>query len=193
LDWTGLMIERANEGKKLGQFMKQNIWDPLGMSSTTFHLEEIEDIRVRLASMSVRVASGALAPFDGRLLKVPTKDDLGGAGAYSSPSDYIKVLASILRNDEILLKRESVEQMFTPQLTPAQKAAYTNLAHSTPEMRYQLTSGVELGTEVTWGLGGVIIEDDILDGRRKGSLYWSGMPNLHWVSEDIWNQGVCAS
>ena len=184
LDWAGLMIERANEGKKLGQFMKQNIWDPLGMASTTFHPEEVGDIQTRLASMSVRLPSKPLTPFDGALLTVPAKDDLGGAGAYSSASDYIKVLASILRDDKILLKRESVQEMFTPQLTSVQKAAYTKLAHSTPEMNDQLTSGVKIGTEVTWGLGGVIIEEDIPDGRKEGSLYWSGMPNLHWVSEE---------
>jgi CubicO group peptidase (beta-lactamase class C family) len=38
LDWAGLMIERANWGMKLGQFMKLNIFDPLRMNSTPFYL-----------------------------------------------------------------------------------------------------------------------------------------------------------
>lgn len=187
LDWVGRMIERANDGKRLGEFMKENIWDPLGMSSTTFHLEQEADIRRRLASMSVRLPSGDLAPLGHQLLADPAKDDLGGAGAYSSASDYIKVLASILRNDGVLLRTESIDEMFTPQLTTVQKAAFSKLVHSTPEMNNQLMSGIKFGTDVTWGLGGVLIDEDVADGRKKGSLYWSGMPNLHWVSRRIRN------
>lgn len=182
LDWAGRMIERANDGKTLGEFMKENIWDPLGMTSTTFHLEHEEHIRTRLASTSVRLPSGDIAPYTDPLLADPARDDIGGAGAYSSASDYIKVLASILRNDGVLLRTESIDEMFTPQLTAVQKAAFSKLVHSAPEMNDLLTSGLKLGTDVNWGLGGILIQEDVADGRKKGSMYWSGMPNLHWVS-----------
>lgn len=39
IDWAGLMVERANDGVKLGEYMRKHIWDSLGMTSTTFHLE----------------------------------------------------------------------------------------------------------------------------------------------------------
>ena len=181
LDWAGLMIERANGGKKLGQFMKENIWDPLGMTSTTFHLEEQEDVRTRLASMSVRLPSGEIAPFNVSVLKDPAKDDLGGAGIFSTATDYLRILASILRNDEKLLKKESVEEMFTPQLTPVQKAAYMKLADGIPGLNTHLAGRLKPGTEITWGLGGAIIEEDVPDGRKKGSMFWGGLPNLCWV------------
>lgn len=42
------------------------------------------------------------------------KEDFGGGGAYSVVSDYMKVLTSILRNDGMLLSRESVQGMFKP-------------------------------------------------------------------------------
>jgi CubicO group peptidase (beta-lactamase class C family) len=194
LDWAGLMVQRANDGIKLGEFMKKYIWDPLGMSSTTFNLERDADVHSRLARMSVRLPSGeltSLAALGQKMLANPAKDDLGGAGAYSSASEYLKVLASILRNDGVLVKSESVDEMFTPQLNDIQKAAYTNLVNSAPERNDELTGGIQLGTDVTWGLGGVIIQEDIADGRRKGSMYWSGLPNLHWVSRETRIHQAC--
>lgn len=93
----------------------------------------------------------------------------------------MKIFVSILRNDGKLLNRESVEQMFTPQPSTQQKNAFMKLSFSSPSMNNQLTAGLPPDTQVTWGLGGMMVEEDVSDGRKKGSLYWSGMPNLHWV------------
>lgn len=109
--------------------------------------------------------------MDGHILTDPAADNIGGTGAYSSPSDFIKILGPILRDDQILLNSESVEHIFTPQLTPQQKRAFTELTHTTPAMNNQLTSGVNPGTQVTWGLGGILMEKDLSDGRKKGSMY----------------------
>lgn len=58
LDWAGLMVERANRGKKLGQYMKENIWDPFNMTPTIFNLAENKSVRERLVDMFTRLLEG---------------------------------------------------------------------------------------------------------------------------------------
>jgi hypothetical protein len=33
-----------------------------------------------------------------------------------------------------------------------------------------------------WGLGGLLLTDDALDGKKAGTMIWGGLPNLRWVS-----------
>ena len=181
IDWAGLMVERANDGIKLGEYMRKHIWDPLGMKSTTFHLEDNPDVEARLPDMSARTPTGDLMFTPGRMMPHPARDDLGGVGSYSSAPDYIQVLASILRNDGKLLQKGTVDEMFKPQLSPQAKEAFQKVL-TLPEVNYQLTGGVKIGTSVKWGLGGFLVEEDTEGGRKKGSLAWSGLPNVYWVS-----------
>lgn len=43
----------------------------------------------------------------------PTYDQAAG-GLYCAPSEYLKVLISLLKNDRKLLKPETVKMRFTP-------------------------------------------------------------------------------
>lgn len=36
--------------------------------------------------------------------------------------------------------------------------------------------------DTDWGLGGLLSMEDVEGGRKKGSMAWSGLPNLYWVS-----------
>lgn len=180
IDWAGIMVERANDGIKLGEYMRKHIWDPLGMKSTTFHLEEKPDVEARLPDMSARTPTGDLAFIPGHVMSHPARDDLGGAGSYSSAPDYIKVLASLLRNDGKLLQKQTVDEMFKPQLSPQAKETFQKVL-TVSEQNDLLTGGMKIGTSVNWGLGGFLVEEDTEGGRRKGSLAWAGLPNLYWV------------
>ena len=53
IDWAGKMVE-AVSGQKLGAYMKANLFDPLGMSSTAFRITP--DMRSRLAGTHLRGA-----------------------------------------------------------------------------------------------------------------------------------------
>jgi CubicO group peptidase (beta-lactamase class C family) len=85
------MVERAN-GMSLGSYMKKHIWDPLGLTNTTFHLEQRQDMLQRLPDMTER--QGGVNAFDTTLDPTGTlkftsdtvwamnmSDDSGGAGA----------------------------------------------------------------------------------------------------------------
>ncbi|KZP22362.1 beta-lactamase [Athelia psychrophila] len=182
LDWAGQMVERANGGILLETYMQENVWGPLGMRSTTFHLERNESVRTRLAGLSERVPeTGLLVPAPA-IMADPARDATGGAGAYASAPDYLQVLTSILRDDGTLLKSATVAEMFTQQLQTTTDA----IPGSQDAWMDKLRSGnISVGidptpADITWGIGGTLLLED-LDGRRqKGTLAWWGYPNLFW-------------
>ncbi len=68
IDWAGKMIE-AVSGQKLGAYLQENLFDPLGMTSTAFRIST--DMRKRLAMMHMRGEGGALAPMDFEITQQP--------------------------------------------------------------------------------------------------------------------------
>ncbi len=190
------MVERVNNNQRLGDYMKVHIWDILGMSSTTFRLEQRPDIRDRLMDMSRRL------PGTEKLGSSPTRywsegmpDDHGGAGVYSCPRDYAKLLSALLRNDGSLLTSKSIDQLFaTPSLSLGAKAAMSEYIYSNPrpmpavgEFSLLLAAGLPRSADLDYALGGMVVTADVRssDGmglrRKKGTLTWSGLPNLQWV------------
>jgi methyl acetate hydrolase len=61
IDWVGLVIEKVT-GQKLGAYMQQHIFDPLGMHSTTFSLNE--EHGTRRARMHLRAPDQHLSEID---------------------------------------------------------------------------------------------------------------------------------
>ncbi len=55
IDWAGKMIEAAS-GMRLGAYLKQQLFDPLGMHSTAFRITP--DMRSRLATVHNRAEDG---------------------------------------------------------------------------------------------------------------------------------------
>src|SRR6266487_1906881 len=182
LDWAGKAVERLNGNIGLGEYMKIHIWEPLGMNSTTFRLSENESMRERLAKLTARLPSGALtaaeAPF---WPEADVPDDCGGSGLFSCASDYIKVLASILKNDGKVLKPESVSKMFEPQL-PDPKYIEENL--EVPEWQPGFTLGSPVGKKWNHGLGGMLAMEDQPGQLSSGTIFWGGLPNLAWVGSE---------
>ncbi|EXJ76831.1 beta-lactamase [Capronia epimyces CBS 606.96] len=188
IDWAGKIVERVNGGIRLGEYMKKHIWSPLGMSSTGFRLAEDEGIRSRLCATSARSPTGTLVSAEPFPQQNP-KEDRGGGGLYSSPNDYIKVLLSLLKNDGTLLKPETVKTMFTPQLSDDQQL----LAKVTPLEGAMYRGGVD-SKAWNFGLGGILNMEDVDGVCKKGSMSWSGLPNLFWwIDPAAGNCGMYAS
>ncbi|KAE8553928.1 hypothetical protein EYB25_002466 [Talaromyces marneffei] len=186
LDWAGQMIERVTN-KTLGSFMEENIWKPLGMNSTTFRLQERPDILSRRADMAERTADGTLGPSPTRFFPDEVSDDQGGGGIFSCPADYAKLLISILKNDGTLLKASTMDDLFTPCLTAGgitavrenRASSYKNFRES--KAGSEATKQVVLPHEINYSVGGQISEKGWVNGRKAGSMSWSGLPNLNWV------------
>lgn len=184
VDWAGQAVERVNNNQSLESYMQTHIWKPLGMTSTSFRLQKRPDIMSKRADMSMRAANGTLIPSPTRFFSDNSPDDHGGGGVYSCPSDYIKVLISLLKNDGTLLTPASVDLLFSPCLPPAViKALRTTrrLANKTAEKNSQPMGGASVPEEVDYALGGLVTRARTPGFREIGSMSWGGLPNLSWV------------
>lgn len=181
LDWAGVMVERVNGGMHLEDYMKANIWGPLGIKDMTFHLEKRENLRKRMPDMSMRdpEGSGKAVHKEGKTWDDPLDGAFGGAGVYASPPEYMKVLVSLLVDDGKLLKSSTVDELFRPQLTEESRDSLTHLLKD-PALNNML-GGVPLGVKKDFGLAGLLIMEDLEEWARKGTLTWGGLPNLTWV------------
>ncbi|KAH7093443.1 putative penicillin-binding protein [Paraphoma chrysanthemicola] len=186
LDLVGLMIARANK-VTLEEYMRKNIFDVLGMNSTSFHPKKHNNMIDRLMPMINRTDSGLI---DGEtpdaVMNVPVEptDDFGGAGLFGTADDFLEVLKSILHNDGKLLKPDSIDLMFTPALSEAQIESQNGLL-STPMAAAIMTPGEPpVGTagagKWVYGIGGLIGLHDSDDGFEPGWMQWGGAPNLKW-------------
>jgi CubicO group peptidase (beta-lactamase class C family) len=122
----GVLIARA-AGKSFGDFLRERIFEPLGMKDTGFFVPQHK--LDRLATSYFVDKAGALTHYDGvadsRWAKPPAFED-GGAGLVSTVDDYYAFARMLLNRgkhgNEHILSRAAVALMTTDQLTPAQKS-----------------------------------------------------------------------
>ncbi|XXH00716.1 hypothetical protein Hte_007066 [Hypoxylon texense] len=187
-DWAGKMVERAT-GLRLGDFMAQNIWQPLGMTLTSFRLLERPDIQARQAELSVRAADGGVAPHPAPFMPVDTPADHGGGGAYSCPRDFFQVLVACAAGDPKLLSPAGYELLCEPSLPAAAAAQFRETRAAQYEAAEAAAEAMGLRmpipapARVSWAPGGMVVAaaGDVPGGRRAGSISWGGLPNLSWV------------
>jgi CubicO group peptidase (beta-lactamase class C family) len=187
IDFAGLLVERVS-GKSLEEYMKGNLWGPLGITDMTFSLGRRPDLRDRMAGKSLRdEESGKVVYSDERdqwevEKGVEVQDCFGGQGVFTYGGEYIKVLRAVLTTDEDekILKRESVELFFSPQLGDQSREMLNMVL--TNEVAQNAMGGVPTEVKKDYGLGGLLILEDAPDGKKAGTMFWGGLPNLTWVS-----------
>ncbi|KAI1461199.1 beta-lactamase family protein [Annulohypoxylon moriforme] len=186
IDRVGQLVEKLT-GQNLEEYMKQNIWEPLGMTSTTFFPREHPDIQARQVPMGFRNSdTGAVAETGEQAwFEKGLKEPFGGQGIYTTMPDYMKLLHSLLVDDEKVLKKETAALFFQPQLSPASKESLLKIMRG-PEW----TIGTFPETnEYDWSLGGILIDGDKHEFRRKNTMIWSGAANTFWFIDRT--AGVC--
>ncbi len=192
IDWAGKLVERATN-MPLQQFMEENIWKPLGIKDMTFFIHQRDDLKRRMPAMSFRTTPDAeKAVWQKPIEQEPVEDAMGGGQVTAAPTEYIKILHAILKNDGLLLKPETVEDMFKPHLSEESREGLMKTM-SFPEINLMM-GGVSEGTERNWGLGGLLIMEDSPEktgfrGLKKGTMSWGGMPNLTWWID--LKSGIC--
>jgi CubicO group peptidase (beta-lactamase class C family) len=182
IDWAGVMVSRVT-GKSLEDFMQENIWRPLGMTSTTFYPERYPRLLPRLAAMAVRdETSGTLSRgVDNPLRAYMSVREGGGGGSFSTANDYTKFLVALLSpTGAPLFKNPStIKLMFSPNLSAPSKKAL-QVMHAQPEA-FGLAGNVPIGTDLDFGLGGIINTEKVKGtNRAAGTMQWGGLPNLMW-------------
>ncbi|KAJ4412523.1 hypothetical protein N0V82_008748 [Gnomoniopsis sp. IMI 355080] len=180
LDWAGQVIEKLTN-KTLGEFMTETFFKPLGMNDSTFRPGSLPHIQDRLVATTHRDAeTGVLTSSDDHPSKTKVSVDGGGAGLYTTAADFAKFLQTLLKasaGEEAILKQDTVDEMFKPQLTSVQRH---ELKFLTELFHDGMVPDFETGMPLDHGIGGVINLEDSLAKRKKGSLMWAGMTNGHW-------------
>jgi len=108
-------------GEKFETYVKNNIFDVVGMNDSTFMLHEAE---IETIAPQYRFEDGKAVNIGKHIFtyKIGTEYASGGAGGISTVDDYIKFLEG-LRTYK-LLKPETVKLMMNDRLTNEQKRTY---------------------------------------------------------------------
>ena len=106
IDLAGKMVE-AVSGQKLGKYMQDNLFGPLGMDSTAFRISD--GMRKRLARIHHRGADGALTPDPSIEIPQEPEFEMGGGGLYSTAGDYLEVRAHDAEPGQVRQRRGRAE------------------------------------------------------------------------------------
>ncbi|HEY2381937.1 MAG TPA: serine hydrolase domain-containing protein [Terriglobia bacterium] len=161
-DTLGRIVEIVS-GQSLDQFLKQRIFDPLGMKDTFFNISEPQKSRV--VTMYQKTAKGL--EKSANQPAPPTTYFSGSGGLSSTADDYVKFAQMLVNGGQLngkrLLSPRSVELMgspFAPDTLPGRARGEA------------------------WGLSVRVITDAVARGTylSNGSFGWQGAFGTHfWV------------
>ncbi|KAI2625290.1 beta-lactamase/transpeptidase-like protein [Hypomontagnella submonticulosa] len=182
-DWAGKLVERLT-GVTLQEYMKANIWDPLDMQNMTFVPDSYPEVKARKVGMTIKDESGKLGPTTQGYLFITGEqrdDNYGGAGCWGAAESYVKLLQSLCANDGKVLGKETVEELFRPQLDPEVMKDFNALIQTDDTSRRVYCNSFDMSHQVMdHGLGGAISTRDEPGSRKAGTMSWGGLPNLIW-------------
>lgn len=128
-DVLGAVIEVVS-GKKFGDFLREELFEPLGMTDTDFYVPEEKLCRF---AENYEPKDGGLVPCEWQhlgltyLCRKPPEFQSGGAGLCSTMNDYAAFAAMLLNkgvyHGRRILSENAVRYLTIPQLTEAQRLA----------------------------------------------------------------------
>ncbi|MDZ5697948.1 serine hydrolase domain-containing protein [Chelativorans sp. M5D2P16] len=168
LDVAGILVERAT-GKRLGEVMREWLFEPLGMKDTAFYVppEKLDRLPTQYGP-DFAAGDGALieyGPEQGVDFTAPPPMDSGAGGLVTTVDDYAAFQRMMLNEGELdgthILKPETVAEMTRNQLTPGQM--------STSDATMFMEDG-----GAGWGLGMSVILGETKMGLKPGAFGWNG-------------------
>lgn len=178
-DWLGLVVERIS-GQSLSRYLQQHVYDPLGMSESTF--TPGAEQRARLLRVMQRQADGTLVPslYD---LPLSSEWDAAGHGSYGTIQDYGRFVTAWLNDGAGVLKPATAQMALQNHigsiaLPSMMKSAIPDLSNDVPG----------LPVPQNWGLGFHLTQADLPGMRSRGTGDWAGLFNsFYWIDR---NKGV---
>ena len=175
--WLGLVVE-AVTGQELDRYLEAHVFEPLGMTDSTFRPTEAQ--RERLMEIHARTPDGGLELSGIEILEEPELA-FGGEGGYGTPVDYVRFLRCLLRGGELdgaqILEPDTVALLFTDHLgglplPEVMRSAIPELTNEVPSLPFRQG----------WGLGLHLLLEDIPGMRRSGTGDWAGLFNTYyWI------------
>lgn len=173
----------------LEEYMQTNLWGPLDCKSMTFYPEKHFN-----NTPPIHETAFVDPPYPPRkgtwMWKLDPHDAMGGAGLFATADGYSRLLGALLSGGGPILKSESVDELFRPQFEPnsgpfialnnslVSGEEDSNVWRAYPPLPSVNQSRYDI--EINHNLGGVVTLNDVPGRRKRGSLNWSGLPNLHW-------------
>ncbi len=184
IDWAGLMVE-AVSGMRLDRYMKENIFEPLGMADTGFRITPT--MRPRKAAVHTRREGGGFTATDHELNQEP-EVFMGGGALYSTVGDYLRFTRALLTGGAPILEAKTVASMFKNSMNDGVlcRPLKSNIPARSTDMNF--VDGMK------WGLT-FMINPQAFPGRREAnSLTWGGLANSYfWIDPASKVTGVWAT
>ena len=157
-DVLGRVVEVVSE-LPLGEHLRREVFDPLGMPDTGFTVPPSEHARIAEPFAIDPDSAAPITLFDARL---PAAPESGGGGLFSTAADYARFLRMLLNGGTLdgvrLLGRKTVENMTADHLGALPRAGdLLPVGHGFGlgvAVKTQLGMGTEPGSVGTYGWSG---------------------------------------
>ncbi|KFG84866.1 hypothetical protein MANI_022371 [Metarhizium anisopliae] len=206
MDWAGVVLERAT-GKKLNEYIQENICKPLGLEQLTMF--PTEQMKKHLVYMHQRGTDGKLSRRDHlqrRNLTATTAEqqkaifNSGGAGMFAKPQEYCRVLAALLndgtcpRTGAKILEKSTVDEMFTNQIPQFPQFGRQGLPASKPELVNPVPDIYPTPGNPPQGWGLTFMLNGGPTGRSDTTGWWAGIANVFfWADRENGIGGMVCS
>lgn len=171
LDVLGLLIEKAS-GHPLGKYLEAQVFKPLGMPDTGFHVPP--EKQKRYAKAFPNDPDTGKPQFVADLTK-PLKFECGGGCAASTAADYLRFAQMLLNGGRLegrrVLSRKTVEYMVSNQLPPNT----VNLIGQTDPTNADMGFGLGVAVRTTPGIVPRV--------GSVGDFNWSGAYGTTWWAD----------
>ncbi|MGE0698170.1 MAG: serine hydrolase domain-containing protein [Hyphomicrobiaceae bacterium] len=170
-DILGHIVE-AVSGQSLGAFLKERLWDPLGMADTSFTLARSAEARYARAYPKCPITGQAQTVHHATGQSM--RWESGGGGAVSTAADYLRFVdmlrAGGFGSGQRVLGRKTVELMRADHLGPEIENRITTMDPACNGYGFGLGFAVRKGAGVAAQLG------------SAGDYYWSGVYGTYfWI------------
>ena len=186
-DILGAVIEKIS-GMSFGEYLKENILDPVGMEDTAFYVPDEKKSRLVTAYMNREDQPGAeLVPYTGNHLAIRNDGganpfESGGAGLFSTLDDYRKFTGMLMNHG----KAENGKQVLRPGTVRFFSSG-------------KLSSSQQKGFDSWGGLSGhtyanlnrvMVDPDQAVTIGHKGEYGWDGWLGVYFANDPQVHQTI---
>jgi CubicO group peptidase (beta-lactamase class C family) len=175
VDIQGYLVEKLS-GKPFADFLRERIFQPLGMKDTGFYVPADKLDRVASIYQGDAIGGAAAMPKDAGIGQPPGMPS-GGGGLYSTAGDYLRFAQMVLNGGELngvrLVAPSTIELMRTNHVSDDVKNA-----RKFGIGLYQMQPGLGFGYDFA------ILEDPLKLGSTagKGTMIWDGVAGTwFWI------------
>ncbi|BAH31425.1 serine hydrolase domain-containing protein [Rhodococcus erythropolis] len=190
IDWAGQVVESIR-GQRLGDVMRQRIFEPLEMADTAFTMSS--SMKDRLAPIHQRESDGSLTPLIGFELPAEPEVHMGGHGLHGTVGDYMKFIRMWLNDGAGTSGRVLSPETVAAAVQNGLEGQHVGLL---PGVLPTLSNDAEFfpGVPKGWAYSFMTNEEVAPTGRPAGSLAWAGLANLYyWIDRQTGVGGFWAT